>query len=137
MSKKKYLRKKNEYNLFRLYSFFMKNTDFPLKKTFEYDFLDKEGKNLFTIKYEQATINEYDEFMFLPMEKRFEVLFNFVTEHLPVTWYQKILKTIFKKYVTPIEASLDFENVVKNIMINKFRSYPSIFENVPAYLLKK
>jgi hypothetical protein len=30
--------------------------EYPVKKTFEQDFLTEDGKGLFTLKYEQATI---------------------------------------------------------------------------------
>lgn len=115
----------------------MKRTDFPLKKTFTQEFITKDGKNLFTLKYEQATIEEYDEYMYLNVDQQVELMYNFVKKQIPLKLYEKILTYFIPGYISLLEQALDMPLIIKNISINRFRTYKSIFDDVPMILKKQ
>lgn len=115
----------------------MKKTEFPLKKLFEQDFVNEKWKILFTLKFEQATIEEYDEFMYLPSEKQMEKLSNFVIAQIPLNWKDKILSKMIHNYVPEVARQIDLNWTIKSIVINKFRPYKSIYDDVQIDRMKK
>lgn len=115
----------------------MSKTEFPLKKTFEQDFLDKKWRIIFTLKFEQATIEEYDEFMYLPSEKQVQILQDFIIKQLPRTFKDKILSKFIKEYTPDLARKIDMSLTIKNIIVNKFRAYKSIYDDVPEKMMKQ
>ncbi len=114
----------------------MIKTDFPVKKTFSQDFITKDNKTLFTIKYEQATLWEYYEFILkTPTEQTLEI-YNIFRSQIPLTWKDKIFLYFNKNYVTDFEQKVDLESVVWSIMANRFRGHKSIFSEVKKRKLK-
>lgn len=104
------------------------NTNFPLKKTFEQDFITINGKNLFTLKYEQATIKEYYEYLnYSPQEQARELL-NILRKCIKYSLKDKIMLFLNKDYVTDFEKNLNIEEVFGSIFANRFRIHKSIFE---------
>lgn len=115
----------------------MKKTEFPLKKTFEQEFIAENWRSLFVLTYDQATISEYDEFMFLGSEHQIRSIINMVRKQIPLNFFQRVIHYFLPLYTFSIERSIDMNLIVKNVMINKFRSYESIFDDVPSYMFKK
>lgn len=102
--------------------------EYPIKKTFEQDFLSDKGKNLFTLRYEQATMEEYYEFQALSTEQKFLSVYSIIQRQISLLWWERILKWIFPNYISRVERGLDIEKLVVNIIANKFRTSKSIFE---------
>lgn len=115
----------------------MNRTDFPLKKTFEQEFITEEWDLLFILKYEQATIEEYEEMMFLPVEKQMQKIILFVRKQIKLEWWETIIRKFYPAYVSRLERSLDIWLMAKNVLINKFRTYKSIFDDLPPIFQKK
>lgn len=106
----------------------MKNTEFPLKKNFEQDFISENWQALFTLKYTQATMEEYHEFFQQSDNERQEELYEFIKKQLPLTLSEKILTFIFwKRFRGKVERSLDIEKMCMNIIENRFRTYESVY----------
>lgn len=107
----------------------MKNTEFPLKKNFSQDFISQDGKALFTLAYDQATIEEYHEFFHQNLDQRMRELYAIIKKQLPLSFIEKILKTIFwHNFRGKIERSLNMENICLNILENRFRTYESVYK---------
>lgn len=109
----------------------MKNTDFPLKKTFEQEFITETGDNLFVLRYEQATIDEYDEHMYMSPDNQYRSILSLIRKQIPYSWKEKIIRFFFPRYISIIERSVDIDLIIKNVEINRFRVYTSIFSDVP------
>ncbi len=60
--------------------------EYPVKKSFEQDFLTEDGKGLFTLRYEQATIGEYYEWLALPDEEKYYSIYKFIRSQIPKTF---------------------------------------------------
>lgn len=114
----------------------MKNIDFPTRKTFEQDFIFQD-KILFTLKYQQATLQEFFDFNEKNPEEQYLELAEILTRQIPYTFIEKILKKLFKYYRTRFERSIDVEKVVQNIQKNRFRVYESIFKEYDEKRAKK
>lgn len=108
----------------------MQNTDFPLRKTFEQDFINKDGQNLFTLRYRQATLDEFHEFFALSSTERLLELYKMIREQIPMTIFERFMRLIFKNYRGKIERSLDVEKMCVNVLENRFRIYESVFKKV-------
>lgn len=103
-------------------------TNFPLKKTFEQDFLNKKWDKIFTLKYEQATISEYYEYLTLSPEEQTHLLYWILKSQVKLSFFEKIMTFFFKNYVWKIEKWLKVNEILINIFQNKFRFYKSIFD---------
>lgn len=114
----------------------MKNIDFPTRKSFEQDFIFR-WNILFTLKYQQATLQEFFDFNEKNPEEQYLELAEIMTKQIPYTFIEKILKRIFKYYRTRFERSIEVEKVVHNIQKNRFRVYESIFQEYDAKRAKK
>lgn len=110
----------------------MKKTNFPLKKTFEQDFIDNSWKVLFTFKYEQSTIQEYHEFFAKTTSEQIVELYWMLRKQTPKTLFQRFILFFFKNYITPIERWIDLNLLLQDIIANRFRTYESIYSDVPA-----
>lgn len=113
----------------------MKSTEFPLKKIFEQDFLSENWCNLFTLKYQQATMKEYHEFFAQTHEDQMQELYLIVKKQIPLTFLEKILSLIFRWLRWKIERSLDIDVMIQNILENRFRTYESVYTKT-AHLRK-
>lgn len=74
----------------------MKKTEYPLRKNYEQDFLSEKGRKLFTLKYQQATMEEYHEFFALSETDRIKQLYDIFHRQCPLSFTEKILAFIFK-----------------------------------------
>jgi hypothetical protein len=106
----------------------MKNLELPPRKTFEQDFLTKDGKKLFTITYKQATLMEYFEYQWLTDDEKVLFIYGIIHNQCPLTKFEKILRILVPKWRGKMERNIDVWNVAMNIIANMFRSYKSIFE---------
>lgn len=114
----------------------MNKFEFPTRKNFEQDFIFQD-KILFTLKYKQATLQEFFDFYEKTPEDQFIELAEIIVEQIPYTLFQKILKKIFPWYRTAFQKAIDIEKVVKNIQANRFRIYESIFKEYDEKQAKK
>ena len=105
----------------------MKKTTFPVKKTFSQDFLNKKWNTLFTITYNQATINEYYEFLNKSPKEQTQEIYEIIIKQIKFSLKDRILKFFLKNYITKIEKWINFEEVIWSIFANRFRTYTSIF----------
>lgn len=105
----------------------MKKTDFPLKKTFEQDFITESGKTLFTLRYEQATLNEYHEFFHLSEEDRIKEIYFMIRKQLKRTLFERFMDFIGKEVVYKSEQQVDMPLLFRNVVANRFRMYESIY----------
>lgn len=105
----------------------MKNTEFPLRKSFEQDFLSEKWDNLFTLRYEQATMQEYHEFFQLSQENQVKELYSMIRKQLPLTLLERFVTFFFKWFRGKIERSLDVDSMIQSILENRFRTYESVF----------
>jgi len=108
----------------------MKNTEFPLRKTFEQDFISEDARALFTLKYVQATMKEYHEFFAMSHVDQIKELYELIRKQIPLTRKEKLISLIFKWFRGKLERSLDIDLIIQNILANKFRTYESIYESV-------
>lgn len=107
----------------------MKNTEFPLKKNFSQDFISEDWKTLFTLTYDQATIEEYHEFFHQNLDQRMRELYLIIKRQIPLSLIEKMLTVIFgKNFRGKVERSLNLENMCLNILENRFRTYESIYK---------
>lgn len=109
----------------------MKAFDFPTKKNFEQDFIFR-GKVFFTLKYKQATLQEFFDFYALTPEEQYLELRTIIETQIPFFFWQKIIKKIFPRYKTKFEKALNIEEIVQNIQKNRFRIYESIYSELDA-----
>jgi methyl coenzyme M reductase alpha subunit len=72
-----------------------KYLDFPIKKIFKEDFVNKKGKVIFTLEYEQATLEEYFEFNQKSEEEQGLEIYNLVHQKIPLTIFERFLKLFF------------------------------------------
>lgn len=107
----------------------MNKTDYPVKKTFSQDFILKD-KTLFTLEYEQATINEFFEFYSLSPEKQILEIKKLINKQIPKTFLDRLKKKLNIFYKTKIEKLIDYDKIILNVIWNKFRMYKSIFSDV-------
>ncbi len=106
----------------------MKNFEFiPPKRTFEQDFI-LENKNLFTLKYEQATLQEFFEFYGKSKEIQIQELLELINSQIPFSNLERVKKRLIKNYKTEIEMIIDYEKLLINILNNRFRTHNSMFE---------
>lgn len=101
----------------------------PPKKTFEQPILDTQGKLIFTLKYEQATLREMYEFIALDEEEQSKLVLDEIRSQIPCSFIDKILKKIFKGHLTSIERNTDFTVIIKKYLLNKFRNNDSIYND--------
>lgn len=104
----------------------MKN-NFPIKKTFVQPFLNIKWKLLFTLKYEQASIWEYYEYINKSPEEQSMELYNILIKQIKLSFFEKIFKYINKNYQWKIEKLINFEDIMVWIFKNRYRFYESIF----------
>jgi len=104
------------------------NTEYPLKKTFEQDFLTEDGANLFTLRYEQATMAEYHDFLSLGTDEQFLSVYSIIKQQIALLWWERIVFSIFNGYIPRSERWIDMEKVIVNVIANRFRTHKSIFE---------
>lgn len=105
----------------------MKKTDFPLKKTFEQDFITESGKTLFTLRYEQATLTEYHEFFYLSQDDQVKAIYTLIRSQLKRTFFEKVLEFFWLHPVYKSESQIDMPLLFKNVVANRFRMYESIY----------
>lgn len=110
----------------------MKNTRFPSIKTFEQDFINPNWKILFSIKYQQATLKEYYDFLEKSQQEQFQELYNIIQSKIKYSFFDRIMKFFYKNYKSKIEYWLNIESCILSIIENKFRSYESIFNKVKS-----
>lgn len=109
--------------------------NFPNKKVFNQDFLNTKWTNIFTLKYDQATIWEYYEFINKSPEEQTEELQNIFKSQIKYWLKDKIMRFLFKYYVTKTEAWLNIEQITMSIFQNRYRAYKSIFTDIKAKLV--
>lgn len=102
--------------------------NFPSKKKFTKKFFSEKGKFLFSISYEQATLEEYFEFFEMSEKDRQLTLIEIILEQIPLKFYEKIIKKIFPYYLPKIARKLELESLCLEIIQDRFRSYESVFE---------
>lgn len=108
----------------------MQKTIFPLKKTFEKDFIDKKWKLLFTLRYDQATLKEYYEFINKNPQEQFLELYKILQESIKYGFFTRFLKKVNKNYQTSWESALNISSITNDILVNRYRVYKSIFEGL-------
>lgn len=118
--------KKNIFNIICS----MKSTEFPLKKTFEQDFISEKWDLLFTLTYEQATMEEYHNFFSKPSHDQMMEVYRMIKSQIKLTWMEKVLSKIFWWYRGHIERALEMDVIIQNVLANRFRTYESIYESV-------
>lgn len=104
----------------------MKAFDFPTKKNFEQDFIFN-GKVFFTLKYTQATLQEFFDFYALSPENQYLELREIVESQISYSFWQRVLKKVLRGYKTKFEIAIDIDNIIQNVQKNRFRIYDSIF----------
>lgn len=104
--------------------------NFPSKKKFTKKFFSEKGKFLFSISYEQATLEEYFEFFAMSEKDRQLTLIEMILEQIPLNFYEKIIQKIFPYYLPKIARKLELESLCLEIITDRFRSYESIFEKI-------
>lgn len=104
----------------------MKNS-FPNKNTFHQDFLNIKGDNIFTLKYDQATIWEYYEYINKTPEEQTKELYSILKNQIKDSLKDKILRYFNKYYVNKIEKWLKVDEILVSIFQNRYRVYESIF----------
>lgn len=107
----------------------MKNTQFPLKKTFEQDFISEKWDLLFTLTYEQATMEEYHNFFNQSSENQMLEVYRMIKDQIKLTKMEKLLSKVFRWYRGHIERSLEVDIMIQNVLANRFRTYESIYES--------
>ena len=108
----------------------MINTEYPVRKNFEQDFLTEDGEMLFTLRYQQATMEEYHEFFAKSETERAKELYDLIKPQFPLSKQERIFAKIFPNFRGKIERSLDMEILLKNVLNNRFRTYKSIYEGL-------
>ena len=101
--------------------------DFPVKKVFREEFVDRKGKVIFILEYEQATLNEYLEFNQKSQEEQALELYNFIHKQIPLFLFEKFFKLFNGNYIGKIEKRLNIDDLCIKIFQNKFRVYKSIY----------
>jgi hypothetical protein len=114
----------------------MNKTDYPVKKTFTQDFILK-NKTLFTLEYEQATIEEFFEFNRSDKSDQANLIYEMINKQIPCTFLDKIKKLINKNYKNKIQKIINYEKIILNIVANKFRTYESVFSDIDKRAAKK
>lgn len=108
----------------------MKKWAFPLKKTFVQDFYSSNWKKLLSIKYEQATIIQYYEYINKSYEEQIEEIQEIIKPIFKKNLWQKIRYFFNRNYQTKLEKWADIEWLIMSIIWNKYRWYESIFTDV-------
>lgn len=101
--------------------------NFPNKKVFHQDFLNTKKKNIFTLKYDQATIWEYYEYINKTPDEQNIELYNILKSQIKYNLKDKILKYFIPYYINKIERGLKVEEIIISIFQNRYRFYESIF----------
>lgn len=112
-------------------------TRFPVRKTYQQDFINTKWKILFSIEYKQATMLEYYEFLNKDKDEQILDLYKIIKEKIKYTFFDKVKLFFNKNYKSKIELWLNFENAFLSIMSNKFRTYESIFNKVKSRMQNK
>ena len=112
-------------------------TRFPVRKTYQQDFINTKWKILFSIEYKQATMLEYYEFLNKDKNEQILDLYKIIQEKIKYSFFDKIKLFFNKNYKSKIELWLNFENAFLSIMWNKFRTYESIFNKVKSRMQSK
>jgi len=102
-------------------------TNFPTKKTFEQDFLNIKWNKIFTLKYEQATIWEYYDYINKTPEEQSIELYDIFIKQVKYGLKDKILKYLNKNHLSKTERWLKIDEILVSIFQNRYRSYKSIF----------
>lgn len=106
-----------------------KHIIYPLKKTFTKEFVDKKGKKIFSITYQQATIAEYHEFFAKNSEEQFAEMYQIIHSQAKLSLFEKIIQFFFPKFPWKIERALDLQKEISEIISNRFRTWKSVFDN--------
>ncbi|MDR1987360.1 MAG: hypothetical protein LBQ24_00900 [Candidatus Peribacteria bacterium] len=106
-----------------------KYLDFPIRKTFIEEFINEKGKIIFSIKYEQATMGEYFEFLAQTIEQQELEVYNLIHKNISLTIFERFLSFFSPTYRGKLERKLDLGKIVQKILSNKFRIHNSIFNN--------
>jgi len=112
-------------------------TRFPVRKTYQQDFINTKWKILFSIEYKQATMLEYYEFLNKDKNEQILDLYKIIKEKIKYSFFDKVKLFFNKNYKSKIELWLNFENAFLSIMSNKFRTYESIFNKVKSRMQNK
>jgi hypothetical protein len=115
----------------------MQKTLFPLKKTFEKDFINSKWKLLFTLRYDQATLKEYYEFINKDSVSQFEELYKILKKSITYWLFTRLLQKVNKNYRPAWENDLNISSITNDIMVNRYRIYKSIFEGLRIENKKK
>lgn len=123
----------------RLYVFFifMKKWAIPLRKTFEQDFFDIRWKKLLTIKYEQATILEYYEYINKTTDEQLQEIQKIIEPLFKMSFLDKIKLVFNKNYQTKLIKWADIEWLILSVMQNRYRWYESIFTDIKKRIWTK
>lgn len=112
----------------------MKILEYPLRKKFEKPMVNSDFKTLFILHFEQATIEEFHEFMALDMVEQLDCILGMILEQCPRNFMQKILWKwwIYFGNERLIRDGLKYgewvQEFIQEIIAAKFRMYKSIFE---------
>ena len=110
----------------------MTTQNFPSKKKFTKKFYREHWKFLFSISYEQATLEEYFKFFEMSEKDREIFLIEKILSNIPLRFYEKILKKIFPNFLPKRFLVLDFENIVTKMLSEIFTTHESIFVNIKS-----
>lgn len=103
---------------------------FPVRKTFHQDFLNKKWDKIFTVKYEQATIWEYYEYIGKTPDDQNKELYDILQKCVKYSYKDQILRRIIRNYTTKVERWLNIDEILTSIFQNRYRWYTSIFTEV-------
>jgi len=104
---------------------------FPHKKTYLHDILDSKSNKLCSISYNQATIQEFDEFQAMDMQEQIDTVYTLLEKSIPKNLFQRIIKKLYPSYTTKLERRVfslkALWEICNSVMENKFRTYTSKF----------
>lgn len=103
---------------------------FPIKKSFEKDFINIKWKILFTLRYDQASLFEYYEFISKSHEEQTQELLNILYKNIKFKGFDRIRKSFNPFYETKLEKSINVAEILNDIMKNRYRVSKSIFEGL-------
>lgn len=114
----------------------MNYIDFPLEKEYIREIRNQKWKLLHTIKYKQASLLEYMEFLALSEDQKWELCIEIILNWIEDSFYDKIYRFFkkdhlgFKKHkiIDIIYSNNIIKDLVDSIINTKFKHYKSIYD---------
>lgn len=110
----------------------MTTQNFPSKKKFTKKFFSENWKLLFSISYEQATLEEYFEFFEMSEKGREIFLIEKILKNIPLRFHEKIIQKIFPNFLPKRFLVLDFEKIATKMLSEIFTTHESVFSNIKS-----